>query len=110
MATSPDFIEYVCEQISGAGAIRYKKMFGEYMVYVEEKPILLVCDNTVYVKILDCIRDKMKEAQKGFPYDRAKEHYILDIDNREFSQEIIALLLPIIPIPKPRKKKQRAIE
>lgn len=110
MATSPDFIEYVCEQISGAGAIRYKKMFGEYMVYVEEKPILLVCDNTVYVKILDCIGDKMKEAQKGFPYDRAKEHYILDIDNREFSQEIIALLLPFIPIPKPRKKKQRAIE
>lgn len=110
MATSPDFIEYVCEQISGAGAIRYKKMFGEYMVYVEEKPILLVCDNTVYVKILDCIRDKMKEAQKGFPYDRAKEHYILDIDNREFSQEIIALLLPYIPIPKPRKKKQRTIE
>jgi DNA helicase-2/ATP-dependent DNA helicase PcrA len=35
------------------GAVRYKKMFGEYMVYVNEKPILLVCDNTVFVKILD---------------------------------------------------------
>ncbi|KGK88336.1 transcriptional regulator [Desulfosporosinus sp. HMP52] len=110
MATSSDCIEYVCEQISGAGTIRYRKMFGEYMVYVEEKPILLVCDNTVYVKILDCIRDKMKEAQKGFPYDGAKEHYILDIDNRKFSKEIISLLLPFISVPKPRKKKQRVIE
>ena len=25
--------------------VRYKKMFGEYMVFVDEKPVLLVCDN-----------------------------------------------------------------
>ncbi|MGN0560765.1 MAG: hypothetical protein ACI4K8_06895 [Candidatus Fimenecus sp.] len=25
-------------------------MFGEYMVYVNDKPILMVCDNTVFVK------------------------------------------------------------
>ncbi|AFQ43836.1 TfoX/Sxy family protein [Desulfosporosinus meridiei] len=105
MATTTDFIEYVCEQISGVGAVRYKKMFGEYMVYVNEKPILLVCDNMVFVKILDCISEKMKDAETGFPYDRAKEHYILDIDNSVFSKEVIALLEPVIPIPKPKKKK-----
>jgi len=33
MATKLDFIEYVCGQIDGIGAIRHKKMFGEYMVY-----------------------------------------------------------------------------
>lgn len=49
MATTADFIEFVCEQIHGAGNIRHKKMFGEYMVYVNELPVLLVCDNTVYV-------------------------------------------------------------
>ena len=41
MSTSLDFIEYVCEQIAGVGPIRYRKMFGEYMVYVNNKPILL---------------------------------------------------------------------
>lgn len=106
MATSIDFVEYICEQISGIGAVRYKKMFGEYMVYINDKPILLVCDNTVYVKILDCIYEKMKDAEKGFPYDGAKEHYILDIDNSQFSKEVIALLEPVTPIPKPRKKKK----
>ena len=105
MATTADYIDYVCEQISGVGAVRYKKMFGEYMVYVNEKPILLVCDNMVFVKILDCISEKMKEAERGLPYDRAKEHYILDIDNSKFSKEVIALLEPVIPIPKPKKKK-----
>lgn len=104
MATTKDFIEYVCEQINGVGAVRYKKMFGEYMIYINEKPILLVCDNTVYVKILDCITEKMKDAEKGFPYDGAKEHCVLDIDDSEFSKEVIALLEPVTLIPKPKKK------
>jgi TfoX/Sxy family transcriptional regulator of competence genes len=104
MATTADFIEYVSEQIRGAGAVRSKKMFGEYMVYVNEKPILLVCDNIVYVKKLECINEKMKDAATGFPYSGAKEHYILDIDDAEFSREIIGILEPVTALPKPRKK------
>lgn len=33
MATSTEYIEFVCDQIIGTGEIRYKKMFGEYMIY-----------------------------------------------------------------------------
>ena len=42
MSTSKEFVEYVCEQIHEVGFLRYKKMFGEYMIYVNDKPILLV--------------------------------------------------------------------
>ena len=42
MATNLEFVEYVCDQIDGVGAVRYKKMFGEYMVYVNEKPIVSI--------------------------------------------------------------------
>jgi TfoX/Sxy family transcriptional regulator of competence genes len=104
VATSVDYIEYVREQIAGTGEIRYKKMFGEYMVYVNEKPVLLVCDNTVFVKILPCLDVLMKEAGKGFPYDGAKEHYVLDIDNATLCKKIVAVLEPVIPYPKPREK------
>jgi TfoX/Sxy family transcriptional regulator of competence genes len=104
MATSVDFIEYVCEQIANVGEVRYRKMFGEYMVYVNNKPILLVCDDVVYVKILDEIQELMLGADVGNPYDGAKLHYILDIDDREFSKKIIDILEPITPFPKPKKK------
>lgn len=100
MSTTVDFIEYVCEQISGTGAVRYRKMFGEYMVYVNNKPILLVCDNTVYVKKLGFLEGKMKDAEIGPPYQGAKEHYILDIDNGEHAREIVGLLEPVTPLPK----------
>jgi TfoX/Sxy family transcriptional regulator of competence genes len=81
-------------------------MFGEYMVYVNDKPILLVCDNTVFVKILPCLDALMEKAGRGYPYDGAKEHYILDIDNAELVSEVVAELEPITPIPKKKKVKE----
>ena len=104
MGTSLEFIEYVMEQIADCGDIRYKKMFGEYMVYVNNKPILLVCDNSVFVKILPCLNALMNGANCGFPYAGAKDHYILDIDNAETTRAVIAILEQVIPFPKPRKK------
>lgn len=104
MATTVEYIEYVCEQISGIGDIKYKKMFGEYMVYVNDKPVIIVCDNTTFVKKLPCIEEKMKEAQTGYPYEGAKEHYVLDIDNAEFCKSVIIEVEKVMPLPKPRKK------
>ena len=53
MASSPDFVEYVCDQIGGAGSIAYKKMFGEYGIYCDGKVIGVICDNQM------CIRDSL---------------------------------------------------
>lgn len=105
MATSKEYIEFVTEQIAGEYDLRYRKMFGEYMVYVNDKPVLLVCDNTVYVKKLDCVKSLMKNANVGVPYDGAKEHYILDIDDFTLSHQVVLKLEEHIPIPKPKKKK-----
>ncbi|MDE7216090.1 MAG: TfoX/Sxy family protein [Clostridia bacterium] len=105
MATDKEFIEYVCEQIRETGEVTYKKMFGEYMAYVNAKPVLLVCDNTVYVKQVDAIQEFMQDAEKGIPYKGAKEHYILDIDDSELSENVVKALEKVTPLPKPRKKK-----
>jgi TfoX/Sxy family transcriptional regulator of competence genes len=105
MSTTPDFIEFVCEQIRDVCEVRFKKMFGEYMVYVNDKPILLVCENTVFVKILPDLTEIMSSAERGSPYEGAKERYILDIDNAEFASEVVSILELITPLPKPRKKK-----
>ncbi|MCI8761197.1 MAG: transcriptional regulator [Clostridia bacterium] len=105
MATTNEYIEYVCEQIRGVGEIRYQKMFGEFMVYINNKPIIIVCNNVPFVKKLDVIEEKMKHAEIGYPYKGAKEHYVLDIDDIEFSKTVLTELEKVTPIPKPRKKK-----
>ena len=104
MATTVDYIEFVCGQIDGNYDIRYKKMFGEYMVYVNDKPVLLVCDNTVYVKKIEPLKDLMADAECGLPYEGTKEHYILDIENTELTKSVIEVLEQVTSLPAKRKR------
>lgn len=105
MATSREYIDFVLEQLDGVGDISARKMFGEYMLYINAKPIFSVCDNTVFVKMLPEVEALMKNADCGFPYEGAKPHYILDIEDKELVTALIPTLEAAIPLPKPKKKK-----
>ena len=104
MSTTSEYIEFVCEQVKDAGSMHYKKMFGEYMVYFNNKPVLLVCDNTVFVKQLPCVEELMSGSETAIPYKSAKEHYILDIENIELCLQVLEQLVIVTLVPKPRKK------
>jgi len=106
MASDIDFVNYVMDQLNGVGIITSKKMFGEYMIYVNQKPIIGIYNNTAYIKMLDCIKTLCKNNEKGFPYEGAKEHYILDIDNKNILKKIVMELEKVILIPKKRSKKK----
>lgn len=105
MATTPEYNEFVCERLEPFGAVRSRKMFGEYMVYLNDKPIITVCDNTVFVKILPELAAHLNDAERGFPYEGAKLHYILDIEDSELLSAVIPILEAVTPLPKPRKRK-----
>ncbi len=105
MASNIDFVEFIIDQIHDVGHVRYKKMFGEYMIYVNDKPLFLVCNDTVFVKKFDELAEIMVNAETGYPYSGAKEHYIVDIENAELSKKIIAIIEPLKAVPKPKKKK-----
>ena len=106
MGTTKEYIQFVAEQLDNVSGVTYKKMFGEYLVYVNDKPILLVCDNCVMVKEVPELEKIMKNAARNFPYDGAKEHYILDIENRELTSKVIEILTEITPVPKRRSKRK----
>ena len=105
MATTQEFADKVCRRMAPFGDVRSRKMFGEYMVYLNDRPVLLVCDNTVFVKRLPELADLMKSAPTGVPYSGSKEHYILDMDDTERATAVLAVLERVTPLPKPRKKK-----
>ena len=46
----------------------------------------------------------MGNADIGYPYDGAKKHYVLDIDDRELARQVIIELLPVISVLKPKKR------
>ena len=105
MATGREYIDFVLEQLEGFGALRERKMFGEYMVYLSDRPILSVCDNTVFVKMRPELDEWMRDAERGYPYEGAKECWILDVEDRALLERVIPLLESLTPLPKPRKRK-----
>jgi TfoX/Sxy family transcriptional regulator of competence genes len=107
MPCSTEFIQYVCDQLAPVGAVRSRKMFGEYMIYIQDKPMLMVCDDQVFLKKHPAIEASMSEAATGYPYPGAREHYLLDIDQADFVCNILRTLEPLIPVPEKKVKKMR---
>ena len=105
MATTREYADAVCMRLVPFGDVRSRKMFGEYVIYVNEKPIFTVCDNTVFVKKLPAIESLMTGAPCGIPYEGAKEAYRLDLDNEPLLAALVPLLLAHTPLPKPRKRR-----
>lgn len=103
MSSSKEFIQFVCDQIADVGMVRSRAMFGEFMIYLNDKPILMVCDDVVFIKEHASIVSLLDHAEKGYPYPGSKEHYILDIDDQEFAQIVVKTLEPELSIPKKRK-------
>ena len=105
MASDPGFIEYLCDQLEGVGAIRSRKMFGDYLIYCNDKPVLIICDDRAMVKMLPILEPLLKDHPTGLPYEGTKPHYILDPDDRETLREAVRLAEEVTPVPKKRTKK-----
>lgn len=51
MASSQEYLDYVRAPGGRPWTLRARKMFGDWMVYADDRPILLVCDNTVFIQV-----------------------------------------------------------
>ena len=105
MASSPEFVRYVCEQLAGAGAVRYRKMFGEYLIYVDGKPVVIVIENTAYVKCLPVLSELGLAV--GHPFPEGPPYYVLDVDNGPESREAAARAAAVTPLPRKRRRPPR---
>lgn len=132
MATSENYKDFVLEQLARCNdeylanrfAFSAKKMFGDFCIYIMDsrdlhtldssdlpkKVLFLLCDESVFIKkyeSLDAIvRENSAFFTLGTPYNGAKEHYIIDIENLALVAKIIENILPFFPTPKSTKAKK----
>ena len=107
MASNLEFVQYVCDQMSGAGAIAYRKMFGEYALYCDGKVVALVCDNLLYVKKTEAGAQLLPGREEAAPYEGAKPHLLLEeLEDRELLARFIRATCDELPAPKPKKRKK----
>ena len=88
MATSPEYAEYVLEQISMSGAIRHRKMFGGIGIYIDDIFCAIIgSSNRFYLRVgPDNVDDFKSEGMQkfaggkgaGMPYYEVPEHILED--------------------------------
>lgn len=108
MTSDLNFVEYVRDQINDAGQISFKKMFGEYAIYYNDKVIALVCDNQLFIKPTASGRSMIGDVVEAPPYPGAKPYFWIgeQLDDREWMSKLIQLTASEVPAPKPQKPKK----
>jgi DNA transformation protein and related proteins len=107
MSSDLSFVEYILDRISQAGQVSFKKMFGEYAIYCDEKVVALVCDNQLFVKPTAGGRSMIGSTVEAPPYPGAKPHFLIgeQLDDQYWMSNLIRLTASELPVPKPKKSK-----
>lgn len=104
MACSTDFISFICDVLAPLGEVRSHKMMGDYVIYVNDKCVIMVCDNLAYVKKLPCITKLMEDSETCCPYDGAKECYILGFQHPHKVLKVTKAIWDALPFSKSKRK------
>ena len=108
MATDLEFMEFLADQMAGAGEVSYRKMFGEYAVYCGGKVVALVCDNQLFVKPTAAGRAFIGAPVEAPAYPGAKDSFLIEdaFEDRDWISELIRITARELPMPKPKKPKR----
>ncbi len=107
MGSDLHFVEHVRDQASGAGEVTFRKMFGEFAIYLDGKVVALVCDNQLFVKPTEGGSALLTDPPRGSPYPGARPHLMLNelLDDRHRLAAVLRATADALPMPVPRKKR-----
>lgn len=108
MASQQSVLDHLMEQISEAGMVTARKMFGEYSIYCDGKLPALLADDMLFVKPTPGVRALTKGFDDVPPYPGAKPYVLIPADkweDRVWMANLIRTAAADLPAPKPKTPK-----
>lgn len=109
MATSLDTMQYICDQAGLRQRLTYRKMFGEFGLYLDGRIIALVCDDQLFLKPTPEGRACLGRVTEAPPYPGAKNYFLIaaELDDPEKLAEVLQVTANALPVSKPRSARRR---
>ncbi len=109
MASKQANVDFVLEQMAGAGDVSARKMFGEYGIYSRGKIVALFCDDQLFVKPTVAGKTFIGKVTEAPPYPGAKPWFLISGDrceDGEWLSELVRLTERELPAPIPKAPKK----
>ncbi|WP_425258481.1 TfoX/Sxy family protein [Rubrivivax sp. RP6-9] len=99
-------MHFIADQ-SGLGTrLAYKRMFGEFALYLNSKVVAFVCDNKLFLKPTDAGRTLLGSPEEAPAYPGSKNYFLLqeELENPELLRRAFEVTESTLPPPKPKPK------
>lgn len=107
MASHPDFVNFVADQLREAGTIRSRKMFGEYGLYYDGVFFAVICDDQFFVKTTPEGQAAFPNLPKAPPYEGARDSFLVeDVEDREQMTALARITCEALKA-RPQKKRRK---
>ena len=110
MATRVDTVQYIADQAGLGSRLEFRRMFGEYALYVDGKVTALVCDDQLFLKTTTEGRKFLGAVTEGAPYPGAKPHFLIaeELEDPERLATVLQLTAAALPAPKPKAAQRKS--
>lgn len=111
MGTRAETMEFLVDQLSALPSIRTRRMFGEYCLYCDEKPVAFVCDDELFVKPTDAGRAYIGEPDEAPAYPGSKLYFRIGGDRWEDRDWLVGLIdetAAALPAPRPKSTRPKS--
>jgi DNA transformation protein len=106
MASTQNFVDFILEQVTPAGDVRARKMFGEYGLYCDEKVVAFICDDKLFMKPTEISSKFLGQETLAPPYPGAKNYYCVPeekLEDAEWLADFIRKTTYVFPLQKNKK-------
>ena len=106
MSTQKETMQFILEKLGYPDRFATRAMFGEYALYADGKVVALVCDDQLYVKIVEASKELEAQCEKDKPFPGAKPYYLVEESQLSHINELPDILFAIadsLPVKKLKK-------
>lgn len=109
MASRQATVDFLLEQMDGAGFVHARKMFGAHAIYHETKVVAFVFGDQLFVKPTAPGRAFIGIPEEACPCSGLKPHFVIAgdrWDDGDWLSRLISATAAALPLPKPSRKRR----
>ena len=112
MASRLETVEAIAARTGLTDRLTWKRMFGEFALYLNEKYIAMVADDRLFLKPTDAVRTLLGSPVEARPYPGAKYYFLAEdeLESPALLRKALEMTEAALPPakPKPAKRKKMA--